>query len=105
MVIYLDVVPPVVAEVEPVTERVADLQPERTDGGFRHVCRRFVRAEIRGLCQTVSAGLRIHRSGASELELVQVLFFAIERVKDGFVQLLERLGAVVAGQNELHALR
>lgn len=51
----LELVPPVLAEAEPVSERLPDLQAERTQGGFRHVRRRFVSTEPRGLCQTVTS--------------------------------------------------
>src|SRR5262245_19772064 len=91
----VDLMPPVVAEVEPVPEAVADLQGQRLDGGFIDTAYRrvgLVFLDFQGVRQDVPASLRVHRPLA-ELELVHVFFPAAIGVEDGVVQVFEGLFA------------
>src|SRR5579875_1264889 len=83
----VDLVPPVVAEIKPVTEAVADLQAQRVDGGLIDTAYRrvgLVFLDFQGIGQDVPASLRVHRPLA-ELELVHVFFPAAIGVEDGVV--------------------
>ena len=82
--------PPIVSEIEPVAERLIDLQAERSDGGLGNIPSHIPLVRIEGIRQHVPLALRVVRPLA-ELELVHVLVETVERLKDGVVQVLQRL--------------
>src|SRR5262245_27690503 len=91
----VDLVPPVVAKVEPVAEAAAHFQPQRLDGGLVHPASRRVLLAALTLVvagQNVPGCLGVHRPFA-ELELVHVFVPAAKGVEDGVVQVFERLVA------------
>src|SRR5688500_17941891 len=88
----IDLMPPVVSEVEPVAEEVIDLQAERLNRCTLHASCWLI-PTVHPCGEHVPPCLRVHRPFAADLELVHVLVFAVEGVEDGVVKLRERLVA------------
>src|SRR5512135_422053 len=91
----VDLVPPVIAEVEPVAEAPSDLQSQRVDAGLVNPSGGWVvlaHVRVEGPRQDVPGCLRVHRT-RTELELIHVLVPAVECVEDCVVQVLKGLVA------------
>ena len=83
----IDLMPPVIPEVEPVAESVANFQLQGLNGGFIHTANGRIRLpllDFKGVWQNIPFRLGVHWAFA-ERELVPVFFPAPKGVENGFV--------------------
>src|SRR5215475_1420106 len=85
----IDLMPPVVAKVEPVSESITALQPKRSDGRPLYVpCGRvFIIVNV----ERIPPRLWVHRPLAANLELIHMIIFPVESIEDRIVQNLQSL--------------
>ena len=84
----VDLVPPVVAEVEQIAKTAAHLQPQRIDGCLT---RRTALVDFDPV-RAVRRPQEVFRP-LTQLELVHVFLLAVEGTEDGIVQVFQRLVA------------